>query len=136
MNPFTHRLPHQPWPKPSRNEEEYFHLEEFRQRMSLARRREAQRQAEERRRLQERYQDRCPRCGVELEAMETEGARADQCPNCLGVWLDHETFDRLTGRETRNDVLTSMFRDMLLQYTTGRIHPAEEKKEDEKAHPQ
>jgi hypothetical protein len=124
MTEFTHRLPHQPWSKPSRNEEEYFHRDEFRHRMELARQREAEREGDERARWLESHRNHCPKCGSRLEVMETEDARADQCPQCLGVWLDHDTFDRLTHPEEKNAYLTMVFRDILLQFTTGKVKPA------------
>jgi Zn-finger nucleic acid-binding protein len=58
--------------------------------------------------------------------VETDDAQADQCPQCLGVWLDHETFDRLTHPEEKNAYLTMVFRDALLQFTTGKAKPAPE----------
>jgi hypothetical protein len=123
MSEFTHRLPHAPWRKPSRNEEEYFQREEFEQRMSAARKRETQRQTEEREQWLTSHRSRCPKCGSRLEEIITEDARADQCPACLGVWLDHETFDRLTHPEEKNTYLTGIFREVILQYTTGRVDP-------------
>jgi hypothetical protein len=126
MTEFTHRLPHQPWSKPSRNEEEYFHRDEFRHRMELARQREAEREQEDRRRWLESHRNHCPKCGSRLEVVETDDAQADQCPQCLGVWLDHETFDRLTHPEEKNAYLTMVFRDALLQFTTGKAKPAPE----------
>ena len=69
------------------------------------------------------HSDRCPKCGSRLEEIRTTDARADQCPACLGVWLDHETFDRLTNPTQKNEYLTGIFREMLLQYTTGRVNP-------------
>lgn len=121
MVAFTHRLSHQPWPKPSRNEQRYFHRLEFQERMALARKRERERDASERARLLERHHDRCPKCGSPLESIQLEDGRADQCPNCLGVWLDHETFDRLTHPEERSSYLTDTLREVLLQYSTGAI---------------
>jgi len=123
MRKLTHTLPHQPWPKPSRNEEEYFHREEFRHRMEKARHREVSRDAEERQHLLELHRGHCPRCGAELEAIRMAQGTAQQCPSCLGVWLEHETFDRLTHPETKDDYLTGIFREVLLQYTTGGILP-------------
>jgi RNA polymerase-binding transcription factor DksA len=121
MSEFTHKLPHQPWSKPSRNEEAYFHREEFQHRMEKARHREASRGAEERRRLRELHWGHCPRCGAELEGIRLAQGTAQQCPSCLGVWLEHETFDRLTHPDVKDDYLTGIFREVLLQYTTGRI---------------
>jgi hypothetical protein len=123
MSEFTHRLPHQPWSKPSRNEQEYFRRSEFRQRMELARQRESEREEEERRLWLDSHRNHCPKCGSGLQLMESGGARADQCPQCLGVWLDHETFDRLTHPEEKNAYLTGVFREILLQFTTGSVEP-------------
>lgn len=130
MSEFTHRLPHQPWSKPSRNEQEYFRREEFRKRMNAARRREAQRKDAEREELLDRHRDRCPKCGGKLEPMATPEGGADQCPNCLGVWMDHQVFDRLTHPEEKNEYLTEIFREMFLQYTTGAVKPKRTGKED------
>lgn len=122
MTEFTHRLPHPPWSKPSRNEEEYFHREEFKSRMALARQRDARRVEEERRRWVEAHGNHCPKCGGRLEEIEFREARADQCPGCFGVWLDQQTFDRLTHPDKKKgDYLTGILREVLLQYTTGSL---------------
>ena len=121
MSEFTHRLPHQPWPKPSRNEDEYFRREEFRKRMEAARVAEARREEEERLRWMDAHGDHCPKCGGRLEEIQTPEGSADQCPHCLGVWMDQRTFDRLTHQEEKNTYLTAIFREMFLQYTTGEV---------------
>lgn len=118
MSEFMHKLPHSAWSKPSRNEEEYFHMREFGQRMEKARRREASRAQDERRRLLELHQGHCPRCGAGLEGIRLAQGGAQQCPNCLGVWMDHETFDRLTHPVEKDDYLTGMLREVLLQFAT------------------
>ena len=122
MTEFTHRLPHAGWSKPSRNEEEYFHREEFRLRMALARKREEERAADERRTWLEAHADRCPKCGSELEEVRAADGTVDQCPSCLGVWMDHTVFDNLTHPDKPNEYLTEIFRGVLLQYTTGNLH--------------
>ena len=119
MSEFTHRLPHQPWSKPSRNEQEYFHREEFQSRMSAARQREAVREQQERRRWLDAHEGHCPKCGGVLEGIHTVEGRVDQCPNCLGVWLDHEMFDRLTHPTEKNAYLTGILREVILEWTTG-----------------
>ncbi len=121
MSEFTHRLSHQPWPKPSRGEQEYFLKEEFRKRMEAARQREDERAHEERRLRLMAHQDRCPKCGSKLERITVDGETAEQCPTCLGVWLDHELFDRLTHPQAKNTYLTGIFRGLLLQFTTGEL---------------
>lgn len=121
MSEFTHRLPHQPWSKPSRNEDQYFHREEFRKRMEAARHREALRAKEDRDRWLDSHRGHCPKCGGRLELLRTEDGSAEQCPNCLGVWMDHETFDRLTHPHDKNEYLTGILRDLFLQWTTGDV---------------
>ncbi len=129
MSELTHKLPHQPWSKPSRNEEAYFHREEFRVRMRKARDREAARGDSERQQLLQLHRGHCPHCGAQLEGLRFAQGMAQQCPACLGVWMDHETFDRLTHPEDQDDYLTSVFRELLLQYTTGKIPAGVEERE-------
>lgn len=126
MSEFTHRLPHQSWSKPSRNEAEYFKREEFRKRMEAARRREEERAEADRERWLEEHGNNCPKCGSELQPLTTRSEQGDQCPSCLGVWLDREVFDHLTHPEQRSDYLTGIFRDVFLQYTTGRLRKDKE----------
>lgn len=123
MSEFTHRLPHQPWSKPSRNEDQYFQQQEFRKRMEAARRREAQRELEERKRWLDEHKGHCPRCGGAMEPLSTEEGNTEQCSNCLGVWMDHETFDRLTHPEDKNEYLTGILRGLFLEWTTGQVKP-------------
>ena len=125
MTEFTHRLPHQSWNKPSRNEKEYFQREEFRLRMKAARRREAERKEAERARWIQEHGNHCPKCGGELQPITTRSEHGDQCAHCMGVWLDRETFDRLTHPDEPNPYLTGIFRDLLLQWTTGDLGPPE-----------
>lgn len=129
MSEFTHRLPHQPWRKPSKNEQEYFRRREFRERMEEARKREARRADSEREELLARHRGHCPKCGGTLEPMETPEGMAAQCPACLGVWMDRQTFDRLTQPGPKNEYLTGIFREMFLQYTTGSVKPPSRRKE-------
>lgn len=127
MSEFTHRMPHQPWSKPSRNEDQYFLREDFRRRMEAARQREAERAEEGRRRWLEAHQGHCPKCGSRLERITVDDGSADQCPSCLGVWLDRDVFDRLTHPHAKNEYLTGIFRGILLQWTTGEVRGGSEK---------
>ena len=128
MSEFTHRLPHQPWSKPSRNEQGYFQREEFQKRMHAAREREAKREMEERQRWLEDHRGHCPCCGGVLERLSTEECSAEQCPNCLGVWMNHETFDRLTHPQEKNEYLTGILRELFLEWTTGSVKAAPPKR--------
>jgi len=119
MGPFTHRLPHEPFRKPSKNEEEYFHRLRFYERRAKARKKAEAREEEERSRLRELHQGRCPRCGERLEHVRIHHAWADQCPVCEGVWLDWEVFCMLTHQDEQP--LAAMFRYMLVDQAMGNI---------------
>lgn len=121
MSEFTHRLPHQPWSKPSRNEDRYFQQEEFRKRMKAARHRETQREKEERERWLAAHRGHCPRCGGRMEALRTDEGDWEQCSNCLGVWMDRATFDGLTHPHGKNEYLTGILRGLFLEWTTGEV---------------
>ena len=119
MGSFTYRLHHEPFRKPSKNEEEYFHRKEFEERRAKARGKAEKRATEERERLIELHKDRCPRCGEPLEHIRIKKAWADQCPVCEGVWLDREVFCVLTHQKER--LLTDIFRYILVDQCMGEI---------------
>lgn len=58
-----------------------------------------------------------------MEPLSTEEGNTEQCSNCLGVWMDHETFDRLTHPEDKNEYLTGILRGLFLEWTTGQVKP-------------
>ena len=120
MGSFTYRLHHEPFRKPSKNEEEYFHRQLFEERRAKARKKAEARAAEERERLRELHRDRCPRCGERLEHLRIAEAWADQCPVCEGVWLDRDVFLALTHE--RAQPLADMFRYMLVDQGLGEMH--------------
>lgn len=128
MSEFTHRIPHSGGVKPSRNEEEYFRREQIRQRMELARKREEERATAERWAWLRQHSGCCPDCGSRLQEVHVGHTNVDQCPRCLGVWMDHTVFDRLTHPDEANAYLTDLFRGVLLQYTTGKL-PGERPRE-------
>ena len=119
MSPFTYRLRHEPFRKPSKNEEEYFERLRFERRRAIARRRAEEREAVERATLKGQHKDRCPRCGESLEHIRIKRAWADQCPVCEGVWLDKEVFCLLTHE--KEQPLAAMFRWMLVDQCMGDI---------------
>jgi hypothetical protein len=117
MGALTYRLHHEPFRKPSKNEEEYFHREAFEKRRSEARLTAERRADEERERLKEAHRDRCPRCGERLEHIRIRKLWADQCPVCEGVWLDRSVFCVLTHE--KEQPLAAMFRWMLVDQCMG-----------------
>lgn len=124
MYEFTHRIPHQPWGKPSRNEQEYFCRLDLEARLKRAWERERRREEEERRRFMEQHRNRCPECGERLEDVRVRDQAARQCPDCLGVWLGHGLFDALTHQE--RSPLADLFRSQILGYSLGALHEVEE----------
>jgi predicted Zn-ribbon and HTH transcriptional regulator len=117
MGAFTYRLPHEPFRKPSKNEEEYFCRGRFAERRTAARQEAEARSSEDRLRLRELHQNRCPRCGEKLEHIRIKKAWADQCPVCEGVWLDRKVFCILTNQ--REQPLAAMFRWILVDQCLG-----------------
>jgi hypothetical protein len=120
MGSFTYRYSHEPFRKPSKNEEEYFQRQKFDERRRKARKKAEERAVHERERLMELHKDRCPRCGERLEHIRIQKAWADQCPLCEGVWLDREVFCMLTHQKER--ALTDIFRYILVEQGMGEIH--------------
>lgn len=119
MGAFTYRLHHEPFRRPSKNEEEYFCRRRFEKRRAEARRKAESRDVEDRSRLRELHQNRCPRCGEKLEHVKIRKWWADQCPVCEGVWLDRKVFCILTHE--REQPLAAMFRWMLVDQGMGEM---------------
>jgi ribosomal protein L37AE/L43A len=38
----------------------------------------------------------CPRCHILMKKIQRKGITIDYCPQCNGMWLDHEEADKLT----------------------------------------
>lgn len=125
MYRFTYRLPHAPFPAPSRNENMYALRLEIQERMARTRRLQQERKEEERVRLRELHHDHCPECGSELSRLEVGEGTVRQCPSCRGVFMEQAMFARLTHPESEEaGYLTQLFRDFLLEWTTGSIPKA------------
>ena len=86
-----------PIEKPSDAEEEYFARLEFQKRQKAAEERERLMREEERRRLRELHQMRCPKCGMELVEIEYREVKIDKCTKCAGIWLDSGELERIMG---------------------------------------
>lgn len=92
---------------PSRNEDEYFHLQD--QELIAAQRAklDAERKAAER----GKHYMKCPKCGADLREQELKHLKVDVCPECKGVWLDAGELD-LIGK-VKDSAFGSFFRDFL-----------------------
>ncbi|MGD2067676.1 MAG: zf-TFIIB domain-containing protein [Gemmatimonadota bacterium] len=134
MYEFTHRLPHQPFRPGGRNEDAYFAREEVERRMQRARERQAALDQEEKERLRTLHHDRCPECGSPLERVRMAEGEVRQCATCLGVFMEHDLFARLTHPESEErGYLANLLSGLLLDFTLGSVphekrstHPRQE----------
>ena len=85
--------------KPSSQEEEYFARHEFEKKKRAAEERERKLKDEERARLRELHQMRCPKCGMELAEIQYKKTKIDKCMSCAGVWLDAGELEQVAGAE-------------------------------------
>ena len=78
----------------SNSEEEYF----ARQEGEHGRERDRQIEQAAHDRLRELHFLRCPKCGMELEAVTLQDTQIDRCNSCRGIWLDQGELEHLAGR--------------------------------------
>jgi hypothetical protein len=86
--------------KPSRNEEEYF------ARMESDRLKAMRQQADHEARSTERRSHfmKCPRCGADLRIEHFQGIEVERCPECQGLWFDHDEAHRLVDLNAKRGV--------------------------------
>ena len=70
--------------KPSKNEDEYFLLQDA----ELIKARRAQLDAERLAASRKAHHMKCPKCGGDLREQEMAHVKVDVCPDCHGLWLD------------------------------------------------
>jgi rubrerythrin len=46
-------------------------------------------------------QDRCPKCGTQLQRREYLEVEVDECPSCGGIWLDQGELEEIARRESQ-----------------------------------
>lgn len=81
--------------KPSKNEDEYFAREDAERIRRLQQQEAAERTARERL----SHHMRCPKCGGTLHTEMLHGIQVDRCPDCHGIWLDHDEVATLMKHE-------------------------------------
>lgn len=74
--------------KPSNTEEEYFAREEIEKKRKLAIQQAAQTEQVDKERLKQLHHMRCPKCGMQLQAVMHGKVEIDSCFNCGGIFLD------------------------------------------------
>lgn len=88
--------------KPRNKEEEYFARIELEQRKKAEDEKLKRLGEEEKRRLKELHNMRCPKCGMELSEIEYKGIRIDKCFQCEGIWLDSGELQAISKLEKIN----------------------------------
>jgi hypothetical protein len=74
--------------KPSNTEEEYFAREDIEKKRKLALEQAAATEQAEKARLKALHFMRCPKCGMQLQAVMHGKVEIDSCFNCHGIFLD------------------------------------------------
>jgi uncharacterized protein len=85
--------------KPSNTEDEYFAREDALKKQKLALEQQkamAQKQKEE---LKKLHFMRCPKCGMELQAIKFRGVELGRCFSCGGHWLDAGELEKVAEPE-------------------------------------
>lgn len=92
--------------KPSSNEEEYFLKQDAELVKELRAKRDAERQAAERK----SHFMKCPKCGADLQEVTTHHVVVDACPECGGMWLDAGELEVL--RKVKEHRFAALFEEL------------------------
>lgn len=74
--------------KPSSTEEEYFAREDIEKKRKLALKQAEEMEKKKREELKALHHMKCPKCGMDLQALRKGNVEIDTCFNCNGMWLD------------------------------------------------
>lgn len=88
--------------KPSDKEEEYFARLEAEKKKKLAEELANSVALQQREELKKLHWMRCPKCGMELQAVKFGDIEVDRCFSCGGTWLDRGEFEKLSAAESRS----------------------------------
>jgi uncharacterized protein len=96
--------------KPSEKEDEYFARMEFERKKKLEEEKQSKLARDEKERLKELHDMKCPKCGMGLIEIDYKGIKVDKCSGCEGVWLDAGELEAVAKLEkTGIDKLFSVF---------------------------
>jgi hypothetical protein len=97
--------------KPSEREDDYMARKEYERLKKLEEEKHVKLDAEEKKRLKELHNMRCPKCGMELIAIDYKGIEVDKCSECEGIWLDAGELEAVSKLEKSGiDKLFSVFK--------------------------
>lgn len=92
--------------KPSKNEDEYFLLQD--QELIAANR--AKLDAERAAAHRTAHLHKCPKCGAGLQEQEFKHVKVDLCPECRGMWLDAGELEMIT--QVKDSAVGGFLRDI------------------------
>lgn len=92
---------------PSRNEDEYFLLQD----QELIKAQRAKLDAERLKAERSKHFMKCPKCGADLKEQELKQVKVDVCPDCKGLWLDAGELE-LIGK-VKDSAMGGFLRDLL-----------------------
>ncbi len=97
--------------KPSENEEEFVARMEYVRLKKIEEEKHKNLEEAEKKRLRELHFMKCPKCGMELIALDYQGIEVDKCAECEGIWLDAGELESVSMLEKSGiDKLFSVFR--------------------------
>ncbi len=97
--------------KPSEREEEFIVRQEYERLKKIEEEKHRNLAAEEKKKLKELHYMRCPKCGMELVAINYKNIEIDKCSECEGVWLDAGELEAVSKLEESSiGKLFSVFR--------------------------
>ncbi len=97
--------------KPSENEEEFVARMEYARLKKIEEDKHKNLAEEEKKRRKELHFMSCPKCGMELIALDYKGIEVDKCSECEGIWLDAGELETVSSLEKSGiDKLFSVFR--------------------------
>ncbi|TAN39448.1 MAG: hypothetical protein EPN25_11275 [Nitrospirae bacterium] len=97
--------------KPSEKEAEYIARTEFAKKKQIEEEKHKRLQAEEKKKLRDLHNMRCPKCGMELIEIDYKAIKVDKCSECDGIWLDAGELEAVAKLEKGGlDKLFSVFK--------------------------
>jgi hypothetical protein len=82
--------------KPTEHEEEFFARQEFERMKGVEENNARKIEVEEKKRLQDLHNMRCPKCGMQLVEIDYRTIKIDRCTACNGVWLDAGELEQIS----------------------------------------
>ncbi len=92
---------------PSKNEDEYFLLQDAELIKAHRAKLDAEREAANRK----QHLMKCPKCGADLKEQTLNNVHVDVCPECKGLWLDAGELE-LIGK-VKDSAMGTFLRDLL-----------------------